>query len=132
MTELKGEHAEHGAQVVLKREASAASRGAVADSIAGNIEAKRKLEASGEEADGQSPDGTSVTGKRQRDDVLAEKTDDPSGPSTGVKPAEGVTVFDAAGAHGTTHTPTPDGEGGPANAKPATAPAAAPAPAAKS
>ncbi len=128
MTELKGEHQEHGVQVVLSREASAAARGAVADSIQGNIEAKRKLEVSGEQADGQSTDGTSVTGKRQRDDVMAEKTDDPAGPPTGVKPAEGVTVFDAAGAHGTTHTPTPDGEGGPANAKPTPKAEAAPPP----
>ena len=114
--ELRG-HQEHGAQVVLSRAASAAARGGVASTQMGNILAKRALEASGEQADGHSPDGTSVTGKRQADDVLAEQTDDPSGPATGVKPADGLSVFDAAGLQGTSHTPTPDGKGGPASGK---------------
>jgi hypothetical protein len=117
MTELNGDKQEHGAQVVLSREASAAARGAVADSIQGNMDAKRALEVSGAIADGHSPDGTSVTGKRQRDDVLAEQTDDPAGPATGVTVADGNRTFEPAGVHGTDLTPTPEGEGGPAKVK---------------
>lgn len=114
MTELAGDKQEHGAQVVLSREASAAARGAVSNSMQGNMDAKRQLEVTGAQADGHSPDGTSVTGLRQRDDVLADVTDDPAGPATGVKVAEGSRVFEAAGLRGTTHTPAPDGAGGPA------------------
>lgn len=116
---LQGEKQEHGAQVVLGRKAAAYARGGVHGDMRSNLLGKRALEVSGEEADGHSPDGTSVTGKRQRDDVLAEVTDDPSGPPTGATVAEGNRVYDAAGLRGTPHTPAPDNSGGPGNEAPA-------------
>ena len=109
MTELKGEKQEHGAQVVLDGPARAAARGAVGSTITENVLAKRALEVSGEVADGFSADGTSVTGKRQADDVLAEKTDTPNGPKADVTAEPGNTAFEADGAQGTTVTPTPVG-----------------------
>ena len=90
--------------------ARAAARGAVGSSITENVLAKRELEVSGEVADGFSADGTSVTGKRQADDVLAEKTDAPSGPKADVTAEEGNAVFEPDGAEGTTVTPTPSGK----------------------
>jgi hypothetical protein len=127
---LQGEKQEHGVQVVLTRKASAYARGGVHASMAENLMGKRALEASGEQADGHSLDGTSVTGKRQPDDVLADVTNDASGPATGARIAEGKEgIYGATGLGGTTHTPAPDNSGGPA-AAPTAAPAA-PASAAK-
>ena len=108
MTEANPEKQEHGAQVVLTGEARAAARGGLSDNIQGNLDSKRKLELEGEVADGMSADGTSVTGKRQADDLLAEKTDNPAGEKNDVQVAEGNTVLDPAGAQGTPMTPTPD------------------------
>lgn len=126
--ELRGEKQEHGVQVVLGRKGSAYARGGVHGTQAENLLGKRALEVSGEEADGHSLDGSSVTGKRQRDDVLAEVTDDPAGPATGAVVAEGFEgIYGPHGVRGTTHTPAPDNEGGPANAAPASAQARAPA-----
>ena len=73
-----------------------------------NLGHKRGLEIAGEVADGNSADGTSVTGKRQADDLLAEKTDEPMGEKHDVQVAEGNTALDPAGAEGTTQTPKPD------------------------
>ena len=107
-TEINPEKQEHGAQVVLTGEARAAARGGHADSMAGNLDAKRKAEVSGDVADGFSADGTSVTGKRQADDLLAEKTDNPAGDPNDVKVAESNTAVEPAGAEGTPMTPKPD------------------------
>jgi hypothetical protein len=106
--ELNPEKQEHGAQVVLTGAARAAARGGLADSQPANVDAKRKLEISGEVADGFSADGTSVTGKRQADDLLAEKTDNPAGDPNNVQVAEGNVAVGAAGEQGTPVTPTPD------------------------
>lgn len=126
---LQGEKQEHGVQVVLSRKASAYARGGVHGTMAENLMGKRALEVSGEQADGHSLDGTSVTGKRQPDDVLAEVTNDPSGPATGVTIAKGSEgIYGANGLGGTTHTPAPDNSGGPA-APVSTPPVAAAAPA---
>lgn len=105
---ITAEKAEHGAQVVLDGVARAAARGGISNTLEGNLEAKRKLEAAGKVADGFSADGTSVSGERQADDVLADKTDTPTGPAADVKVAEGNTALDANGVGGTTHTPKPD------------------------
>ena len=107
-TEINPEKQEHGAQVVLTGEARAAARGGAMDSMQGNMDMKRKLEISGEVADGMSADGTSVTGKRQADDLLAEKTDNPAGEKNDVKVAEGNSAVEPQGAQGTPGTPTPD------------------------
>lgn len=107
-TEINPEKAEHGAQVVLTGEARAAARGGHSDSLQANLDAKRRLEVKGEVADGHSADGTSVTGKRQADDLLAEKTDNPAGDPNDVKVAEKNTAVEPAGAQGTPMTPTPD------------------------
>jgi hypothetical protein len=108
-TEMNPEHAEHGAQVVLTGEARAAARGGLHGSQQENVDAKRKLEIEGEVADGHSADGTSVTGKRQADDLLAEKTDNPAGDPNDVKvPESAEPVVEPSGAQGTPMTPTPD------------------------
>ncbi len=121
---LQGEKQEHGVQVVLGRKASAYARGGVHATMAENLMGKRALEVSGEQADGHSLDGSSVTGKRQPDDVLAEVTNDPGGAATGAKIAEGKEgIYVASGLTGTTHTPAPDSSGGPAAVEPTPEPA---------
>ena len=107
-TEINPEKQEHGAQVVLTGEARAAARGGLHDTQQANVDAKRKLEVAGEVADGSTRDGTSVTGKRQADDLLAEKTDNPAGEPNSVKVAEGNTAVEAAGKEGSPTTPKPD------------------------
>ena len=107
-TEINPEHQEHGAQVVLTGEARAAARGGHSDSLQANLDAKRKKEIGGDVADGFSADGTSVTGKRQADDLLAEKTDNPAGEKNDVTVAEKNTAVEPAGAEGTPMTPKPD------------------------
>lgn len=107
-TEINPEKQEHGAQVVLGGAPRAASRGGAGDSLQANLDIKRKAEIAGETADGFSADGTSVTGKRQADDLLAEKTDNPAGEKNDVKVAESNTAVEPAGAQGTPMTPTPD------------------------
>ena len=108
-TEITPEKQEHGAQVVLTGEARAAARGGHAGSMQGNMDVKRKAEIAGKVADGFSADGTSVTGERQADDLLAERTDNPAGEKNDVKVAEESKVaVDAAGKQGTPATPTPD------------------------
>lgn len=124
---LQGAKQEHGCQVILSRAASAYARGGVHDNQIENIQGKRALEASGEQADGHSVDGTSVTGKRQIDDVLATASNIQGGTSSNVRIAEGSEgTYRAAGLAGTTHTPAPDGKGGPGNAA-GTTPAPEPA-----
>ena len=97
MTEIHPEKQEHGAQVVLTGAPRAASRGGAGDSLQENLDIKRKAEISGEIADGHSADGTSVTGKRQADDLLAEKTDNPAGDPNDVTVAEEAKSADRAG-----------------------------------
>ena len=136
---LNGEKQEHGVQAVLGRRGAAYARGGVHGTQAENIRGKRALEVSGEEPDGHSLDGSTVTGKRQPDDVLANVTDTPTGQPANVKVAEGNLNYNARGLGGTTHTPAPDPKNPTANAAPgaipatakAPAPAPAPAPAAK-
>lgn len=106
--EINPQKQEHGAQVVISGPARAASRGGAGDSMQANLDIKRKLEIKGEIADGFSADGTSVTGKRQADDLLAEKTDNAAGEKNQVKVAEDNTAVKPAGAQGTPVTPTPD------------------------
>ena len=108
MTEMNPEKQEHGAQVVLTGEARAAARGGLHATQKENVDHKRNLEIKGEVADGFSADGSSVTGKRQADDLLAEKTDTATGPKHDVQVAEGNTAVDPAGKQGTPMTPKPD------------------------
>lgn len=126
--ELNGTKQEHGVQAVLGPLGRAYARGGVHGDQRSNVLGKRALEVSGEEPDGHSLDGSTVTGKRQPDDVLADVTDAPAGKPAAVKVAEGNQNYDARGLGGTTHTPAPDPKEPEANAAPAAKPAVASAP----
>ena len=116
--ELNGEKQEHGVQAVLGPKARAYARGGVHGTMAENLAGKRALEVTGEEPDGHSLDGSTVTGKRQPDDVLADVTDVPMGPKNDVKVAQDNGNYVARGLGGTTHTPAPEPQNPTAGAAP--------------
>lgn len=59
-----------GAQVRLDGDDQAAARGALAGTLAENVEAKRLLEFSGIAPDGSTPDGSTTTGLPAEDEIL--------------------------------------------------------------
>jgi hypothetical protein len=64
-----------GAQVILDGDALTAARGGAGSSIEENTAVKEGLEASGEVADGTTPDGSTSTGKPPKDVVVEENPD---------------------------------------------------------
>lgn len=103
---------EHGTMVQQSAEALAASRGALAGTMRGNVLARQKLIEAGASPGGDTPDGTTRTGIPQEDDLRAP---DPAQPST--LPQDPGLVKVSASADGVTAGGAPGDAMSPADAQ---------------